>query len=33
MENETKKIEKNKIDIKSLFMNYSVYLVLIMLVH
>lgn len=32
MENETKKIEKNKIDIKSLFMNYSVYLVLIMLV-
>lgn len=32
MENGIKKIEKNKIDIKSLFMNYSVYLVLIVLV-
>ena len=29
MENEIKKIEKKKIDLKSLFMNYSVYLVLI----
>lgn len=32
MENEIKKIEKKKIDLKSLFMNYSVYLVLIVLV-